>query len=214
MDITYFGLSSFRLRGKNATVVCDPFKPEMVGLKFPKTKADIVTVSHDHDDHNAVDRVEEGAFVVRGPGEYEIKGVVIEGFSTYHDEEQGAQRGKNTIYHMQIEGVNVLHLGDLGHMLSSELMEAIPRVDVLMTPVGGHYSLDAATAVKLINELEPAIVIPMHYHTPGLNQEAFGVLAPLDMFLKEMGKEAVAPTNKLSVKAGKLPLETEVVVME
>jgi len=215
MDITYFGHSSFRIKGKTATVVTDPYDPVDVGLKFPKhIAADIVTVSHGHKDHAAVAQIEENPYVVRGPGEYEIKGVGIIGLSTYHDEEKGVKRGKNTIYRIEIDGVALVHLGDLGHTLSTDQVDALDGVGILMIPVGGVYTIDPATAVEVINELEPSIVIPMHYGRADLNQKEFGGLAQLSAFLKEIGKEDVAAQPKLSITRDKLPAEMQVVVLE
>lgn len=215
MDITYLGHSSFKLRGKQATVVTDPFKVSMVGLAFPKhTTADIVTVSHDHEDHNEVKAVEGNPFVVRGPGEYEVKGVGIVGVGVFHDETLGAKRGKNTIYRIELDGIAIVHLGDLGHELSSAQVDSLDGVDILLVPVGGTYTIDAATAVKVVGEIEPTIVIPMHYNRPGLDQKTFGSLLGVDAFLKEMGKADVAPQAKFSITKEKMPEEMQVVVLQ
>lgn len=215
MDITPLGLSSFRIRGKGAVVVTDPFDTATVGLKYPRgVEADIVTVSHDHSDHNAITNVTGTPYVVKGPGEYEIKGVIIEGIPTFHDDSKGEVRGRNTMYHFLIDGINILHMGDLGHMLTAAEIEKLGNVDILLLPVGGHYTVDAKTASELIGEIEPTIVIPMHYGRPALNQQIFGQLTGVDIFLKEMGKETVTPVPKLSVTKDKLPEELQVVVLE
>lgn len=214
MDITYLGHSSFKLRGKNATVVTDPYAEDLVGLKFPRhTSADIVTVSHEHTDHNATDQIEGSPFIVRGPGEYEIKGVSIVGELAYHDNEKGGKRGINTIYRIEIDGVSVVHLGDLGHMLSTSEVESLDGVDVFLVPVGGFFTIDAATAANLVNEIEPSIVIPMHYQRPGLSPK-FSELAPLSAFLREIGKEGVSAQPKLTLTKDKIPEEMQVVVLE
>ena len=206
MDITHLGHSSFRIRGKNAIVVTDPFDP-VIGIKFPKHfAADIVTVSHEHKDHNATGEVEGSPFIVRGPGEYDIKGVGIVGQSVFHDEKKGAERGKNTIFRIEVDGVSIVHLGDLGHLLSSDEVEALDGVDILMIPVGGVHTIDATKAVQIINDIEPSIVIPMHY---GIN-----ALSPVSVFLKEMGKESIVPQPKLVISKDKLPSEMQVVVLE
>jgi L-ascorbate metabolism protein UlaG (beta-lactamase superfamily) len=132
----------------------------------------------------------------------------------FHDEQKGALRGKNTIYRIEVDGVSIVHLGDLGHMLTSEELEALDGVNILMLPVGGLHTIDAAKASHLINEIEPSIVIPMHYGRPELNQKIFGTLAPLSVFLKEIGKEGVAPVPKLVISKDKLPTEMQVVVFE
>lgn len=214
MDISPLGLSSFKIRGKNATIVVDPYDSTFVGLKFPKkVEADIVTVSHDHKDHNAVSQIEGTPYVVSGPGEYEIKGVSVIGFSSFHDTKMGAERGRNTMYRIEVDGVAILHLGDLGHALSSEEVESLDGVDILMVPVGGTATIDAPTAAAIVKELEPSVVIPMHYAQTGL-ASGFAALTPVSTFLKEMGVEAVAPQPKLSLSKDKLPEQLQVVVLE
>jgi L-ascorbate metabolism protein UlaG (beta-lactamase superfamily) len=214
MDITYLGHSSFKLRGKQATVVTDPFGGR-VGLPYPKhTAADIVTVSHDHDDHNAAGIIEGNPFIIRGPGEYEIKGVGVVGLGVYHDDEKGAKRGGNTIYRIELDGVSIVHLGDLGHELSSAETDSLDGVDILLVPVGGVYTIDAAQAAKVVGEIEPAVVIPMHYFRPGLDEKTFGGMAPVDTFLKELGKADISPQSKFSVTKEKLPEEMQVVVLQ
>lgn len=214
MDITPLGLSSFKIRGKNATIVTDPYDSTAVGLKFPKkVEATIVTVSHDHADHNAVAAVEGSPFVVRGPGEYEIQGVSVIGFSSFHDSEKGAARGRNTIYRIEVDGVAILHLGDLGHALTSEEIEHLDGVDVLCIPTGGDVTIDAATAMAIVKEIAPSIVIPMHYLRPGLSK-TFAALAPVTAFLKEMGLESVTPQPKLTISKDKLPEQMQIVVLE
>lgn len=215
MDIYPLGHASFRIRGKGATIVTDPYDASMVGLKFPKNiEADVVTISHDHNDHNAVSTIGGQAFVVGGPGEYEIKGVHIRGISSFHDGVGGAKRGKNTIYHMEIDNLRLAHLGDLGHTLSSGDIEELGEVDILFIPVGGTFTIDAKAAAQIVHDIEPAIVIPMHYQRAGLNSQVFGDLSPVRDFLKEMGKEGVVPQPKLSVTKDKLPEEMQVVILE
>jgi len=214
MDITYLGHSSFKIRGKTGTVVTDPYNAE-VGLKFSKhVEADVITVSHDHGDHNAVSQVEGTPFIIHGPGEYEIKGVGVVGLSVYHDDQKGALRGRNTIYRIEIDGVSIVHLGDLGHMLTSDQVDELDGVNVLLVPVGGFHTIDSAVAVHLINEIEPSVVIPMHYGRPELNQKIFNQLSPLSVFLKEIGKEDTTPQPKLVLSKDKLPAEMQVVVLE
>jgi L-ascorbate metabolism protein UlaG (beta-lactamase superfamily) len=185
MDITSLGHSSFRIHGKIATVVTDPFDSAFIGLKFPKhVAADIVTVSHGHEDHNATSQIEDNPFIVSGPGEYEIRGVGIVGIASHHDAEK---KELNTIYRIEIEDLSIVHLGDLGRMLTSEEIDELDGVDILMIPVGGTYTIDATLAAKLASEIDPSIVIPMHYQRPGLKFD----LAPVSAFLKEMGQESV-----------------------
>ena len=123
MEISFLGHSSFKLKGKTGSVVTDPFDPQMVGLKYSGVEGDIVTVSHEHDDHNRVSLVKGAKKVISGPGEYEILGISILGFPSFHDDRKGSVRGKNTIYVFEIDGLRLAHLGDLGHALSEELVE-------------------------------------------------------------------------------------------
>ena len=215
MEITYLGHSSFKLRGKTVTVVTDPFDTIAVGIKFPKhTSADIVTVSHDHNDHNATNTVEGSPFVVSGPGEYEVKGVGIVGIGVFHDDANGAKRGKNTIYRIELDGVSIVHLGDLGHTLTSDQVDGLDGVDILLIPVGGVYTIDAKIAREVVTAIEPSVVIPMHYHSFDLDQKAFGSLAAVSVFLKEIGKENIPLVPKFSVTKDTLPEELQVVVLQ
>jgi L-ascorbate metabolism protein UlaG (beta-lactamase superfamily) len=208
VDITWLGLSCFRIRGSQAVIITDPFPPGL-GYTLGKQTADIVTVSHPHPSHSYDQGINSEHRLVKGPGEYEISGVLILGISTYHDSVKGQSRGKNTIYLMEIDGVNVLHLGDLGHVLSDEQVEEIGNVDVLLLPVGGVSTINAAMAAEVMRKLEPRVVIPMHYKTDKSSRD----LEPVENFLKEMGQTQVEPRPKLNVSRTNLPLTTEVVVL-
>ncbi len=215
MDIFPLGHSSFRIKGKTATIVTDPFDPTFVGFPFPKhIAADIVTVSHDHRDHNATSLIEGSPYVVNGPGEYEVKGIEVIGIPSFHDTQKGSARGSTVLYHIAIDGVNIVHLGDLGCTLTSDEVERLDGVDILCIPVGGTVTLDANQAASLISELEPSIVIPMHYKTPRHDKKTFGDLSDVSSFLKIMGKEEVRPVPKLSFSKDKLPAVMQVVVLE
>lgn len=225
MEIRYLGHASFYLGAKNAKVVMDPFDPEMVGLSYPQVKADIVTVSHQHQDHNAVSLVkptqrvdrtsdEPAPFIISGPGEYEIRGTRILGIDSFHDNKEGAKRGRNTIYEVIIDGVNIVHLGDLGHKLSQEQLDALNNVEVLLAPVGGVYTVNPEQIKEIINLLSPNIVVPMHFYQKGMKPETFGQLATVEDFLKLMEAENVKTLDKLVVEEGKLPEETEIVVLK
>ena len=209
MDIISLGHSSFKLKGKTVTLVTDPFNSVSTGLKFPKhTACDIVTVSHTHEDHNDVSQLEGDPFVVQGAGEYDIKGVDIIGFTTEHG---GDQPVKNTVYRIEMEDLNIVHLGDAGRVLTAAEIDVLDGVDILFVPVGGTYTIDSVQARKIIAEIEPKIVIPMHYDRPGI---AIKDLASVSAFLKEMEKEQVVAQPKLSISKGKLPEEMQVVVLE
>lgn len=214
MEINFLGHSCFRIRGKEAVLVTDPFDP-YIGFKLPKVAADIVTISHGHQDHNNREAVSgttkrKKPFVITGPGEYEIAGVSIFGVTTFHDTSRGSKRGKNTIYVITLDGMRVAHLGDLGHKLTESQLEEVNGADILIIPVGGTYTLDAKEAVEVIGQVEPKIIIPMHYRLPGLTIK----LDPVEEFLKEMEAEAIQPVPKLVISKDKLPEEKEVVVLK
>lgn len=169
MDITYLGHASFRIKGKNAAIVTDPYDSQKVGFKFPSgIEADIVTISHQHTDHNFADAVKNYSKVIAGPGEYEIAGVSIIGFPSFHDDKKGEERGKNTVFVFEIDDMRIAHLGDLGHELSSDTLEEMGSIDILMIPVGGKYTIDSQGAVKVMQSIEPSIILPMHYFVPEL----------------------------------------------
>lgn len=210
MEITHLGHSSFKIKGKTATLVTDPFSEVMTGLKFPKVEADIVTISHDHEDHNQANLVGGNPVVFRGPGEYEVKGIKIVGVATFHDNEKGAKRGRNTVYQIKMDNLTLVHLGDLGHKLETEDVEKLNGVDILLIPVGGDFTLDAKAASKVVAQFEPKVVIPMHYQAPKLTFP----LASVNKFLEEMGQEKVSPQAKLTVSPDKISEELQVIVLE
>lgn len=211
MDIYWYGQSCFRIKGKSATVILDPYDSEYTGLKLPakEMEAQVVLSTHNHNDHNNVGVVSGDPLVITGPGEYEVKGVTVNGVSVYHDSSSGSERGSNTIYHLIIDGINVVHVGDLGHLLTEEQISQIESTDILLVPVGGLYTINGETAAKAVAQFEPKIVIPMHYKLPGLKFELEGV----ETFLKEMGVENIEPISKISVTKDKLPEETTVVLL-
>jgi L-ascorbate metabolism protein UlaG (beta-lactamase superfamily) len=208
LDVTWLGHGCFRLRGRSAAVVTDPYPPA-IGLKLSRLDADLVTVSHEHENHNYTQVVRD-AYEIRGPGEYEVAGVSVIGVPTYHDAEKGAKHGRNTVYLIEIDDVRVCHLGDLGHKLDDAEAEAISAPDVLLVPVGGHTAIDAAQAAEVVRQLEPRYVVPMHYAIPGLKLQ----LDSLDRFLKEMAVTASEPQPKLSVQKSSGEYDTKVVVLE
>jgi L-ascorbate metabolism protein UlaG (beta-lactamase superfamily) len=175
-----------------------------------KLKTDIVTVSHQHEGHSYVTGVEGDPKSVLGPGEYEIGGVLIIGVATFHDSVRGAQRGKNTVYVMEVDEMAVCHLGDLGHVLTAEQVEELGDVDVLLLPVGGVSTINAPTAAEVVRQLEPRVVVPMHYKTPVLKWE----LEPAERFLKEIGAKQVSSQPKLSFTRTSLPDSTQVFLLD
>ena len=215
MDITYLGHSSFKIRGKLATVVTDPFDSKTVGFKYPSVEADIVTISHDHADHNRADLVKGVKKIVTGPGEYEILGVSIIGISQFHDEEKGQKRGRNTLYVFEVDGVRAAHLGDLGHELSDEVVNQIGDIDVLMIPTGGFFTIGAKEAVEIVTKIEPYYVIPMHYKVEGINLDTFSELSPVEEFLTSSGL-SVEKLSKFSIKKDEVIEDqgTKVILLE
>lgn len=207
MDITYLGHSSFKIKTKTATVVTDPY--------LGKSEADIVTISHEHSDHNNLEKVSGYKKVLNGAGEYEVMGVSVLGFNTYHDDKKGEERGKNVIYVIEAEGLRIAHLGDLGHELSTELVDDMGSIDILMLPVGGVYTIDAKQAASVVSKIEPYYVIPMHYKNSKLKSDVVEKLSPVEDFVKELG----APSEtlpKLSIKKVDITEDqnTRVVVLE
>lgn len=209
MDITWLGHSCFKIKGKQATIITDPYSPDL-GYSLGKQSARIVTVSHQHPGHSYTESIAGEPRIVHKPGEYEIGGVIIIGMTTYHDSEKGATRGKNTVYLMDVDDISICHLGDLGHMLTDEQAEEMENVEVLLIPVGGMSTINAPIAAKIVRQLEPKIVIPMHYKTPALK----GDLEPVEKFLKEVGAEGIQPQPKLSINKSTLPLTTQVVLLD
>jgi len=210
MKIFWYGHSCFKITTKQAIIALDPFGKE-VGLRPPRFQADIVTVSHDHYDHNNTSSLQGNPFVIDGPGEYELKGVAIQGVDSFHDQKQGKERGLNTIFVIEAEDLKVCHLGDFGQKeLTNGQLDKLGQVDILMVPVGGVYTIDAEQAVNIINQIEPKIVIPMHYKIPKLKVKLKG----LEEFLEEIGvKEEIV--EQLIIKKKDLPKEeTKLVIMK
>ena len=208
-ELTWLGHACFRLRSRDVVIVLDPVGRHL-GYDISRVKADIVTISHHHSGHDAADQLRGEPKIIDGPGEYEIKDVFITGIRAFHDTEQGARFGYNTIYAIQLEDMIFCHLGDLGHALTSDQVEHIGSVDVLMVPVGGG-SLSAAKAVEVISQLEPGLVVPMHYATseasvaPGIDT--------LDKFNREMGHHEAVARDKLTVRRSDIPEQTQIVVL-
>ena len=209
-----FQISVSNSRDHEANIVIDPFSEEATGLKLPNLSDDILLVTHNHKDHNNVKDVKGTPFLVQGPGEYEVKGVFIQGIPSFHDDKEGKEKGQNTIYIIEAEDMRFCHLGDLGQkQLKDEQLEKIDSVDVLMIPVGGEYTIDSTSAQKIISQIEPKIVIPMHYALPKLKFK----LDEVSKFLKTMGKkDEIAPVDKLTIKQSALPKEgtTEIIVLQ
>jgi L-ascorbate metabolism protein UlaG (beta-lactamase superfamily) len=205
MEITWYGLSCFRLtERKHATIVTDPYNGKL-GLPQLKLKSDVVTISHDAKGHNYGTAISGKTHTLTGPGEYEIGNVFITSIITDNSEE--AKR--NILFMFDFDGVTVAHLGDMNTVPKQAQIEALEQVNVLLVPVGGGNSLNAAQASELVSMLEPNIVIPMHYALPGLKVDLEGV----DRFLKEMGVTEPTEESTLKISKGNLPEETETVIL-
>lgn len=210
MEITWLGHSCLRLRGRDATVVTDPFD-RTLGYPPIRTSADVVTISHHEPHHDYVQAVGGNPTVVDGPGEYEIAGVLIHGVATRRDRGRETPKPRNTAYVIRIDDLVVCHLGDLDQPLNADQIAAMKEADVLLIPVGGNCTISAAEASEVVAQLEPRLVIPMHYRTEatrGLN------LDPVDRFCREMGVTPEAPQARLSVTKSTLPESATVVLLD
>jgi L-ascorbate metabolism protein UlaG (beta-lactamase superfamily) len=208
MEITWLGHACFRIKSKEAAIVTDPYD-DSIGLKLGKVTADILTISQGHGDHNNRAAVTGEPKIVDGPGEYEIRGVLITGIQTSLDEGSG-KLGTNTVYLIETEDLVVCHLGDLGHVPTPEQVEQMSNVDILMIPVGGSHTLNAGQAAEAVSLIEPKIVIPMHYKTDGLKLE----IDTVDKFCREMGVKSPLLQPKLTVTKNTLPAEQQVMLLE
>jgi L-ascorbate metabolism protein UlaG (beta-lactamase superfamily) len=178
--IRWWGHACFSITDREGTcVMTDPF-PEGYGYPRPGAAPQVCLITHEHRDHNGIENVLGHPIALRGTGMHETAGLRFKGVATYHDSQQGAARGPNTVFVWKMGGLRIAHLGDLGHVLTEEQMEALGRVDVLMVPVGGFYTIDAPQAVQVIRRLEARIVLPMHYKTPAIPKSP---VAPIDALL-------------------------------
>ena len=216
MIIQWYGQACIKVQTKpgpngEVTVLFDPYDPK-IGLKLPKLTADVVAVSHDHHDHNYLSAVGGDYFLIKGSGEYEVKQTFIYGIPGWHDDSSGSERGAITMYLLQAEGLSLAHLSDLGQaQLTDEQLEQLDGVDILVLPVGGIYTIGAKQAAAIVAQVEPRIVIPIHYNLPGLKLSA--TLETVDKFVREMG---VTPQteDKLKITKRDLPQEeTRLVIL-
>lgn len=206
MELTWYGLSCFRItERKQATIVTDPYR-KTSGLPELKLKADVVTISHNAPGHSYTGAISGQYRTVDGPGEYEIGGVFITGIATFGDDEETS---RNVLYVFDYDGVTIAHLGDMQKVPTQKQIEALEQVNILLVPIGGGNSLNATQGAELVSMLEPNIVIPMHYALPGLKFE----LENADRFLKEMGVTDVKEETSLKISSSRIPEETETVIL-
>lgn len=212
MKIRWMGHACFLITSRDGVrIIIDPYVVGG-GVEYSpiRESADVVLVSHDHDDHNNVSAVQGNPEVVRGSGRKTGRGVQFNGIATYHDTSGGKQRGTNTVFCFVLDDIKLCHLGDLGHVLSPEQVDKIGPVDVLLVPVGGMFTIDASLASQVCGQLKPGVVIPMHFKTP----DCVYPIAGVDDFLK--GKEGVRRTgsSEVELEGEKLALGTEIVLLE
>jgi len=219
MNIVWHGQSFFEIGVKNGKeaetkIVIDPFEGDFIGLKFPKIEGDIVLVSHDHKDHSNTKAIGGTPFVIDTPGEYEVKDVFIKGISAFHDDTEGKERGNVIMFTIESEGMKIGFLSDLGQKeLTSQQIDDLGDVDILLIPVGGKYTIGSKEASTVISQVEPGVVIPMHYKIPNLKID----IDDVSKFLKEMGEEKIEPLPKLKITLKDLPSskddETKIILL-
>lgn len=215
MEIKWLGHACFLITAHDGKkILTDPYKPGSYGgaVGYGKIEdvVDIVTVSHTHDDHCGTSELNGSPQIIGEPGEHTVQGIKFKGIASYHDTKKGSERGKNIIFTFEVDEMNVCHLGDLGHTLTDEIASEIGKVDILLIPVGGFYTIDANEATEVVAKLNPHIVIPMHYKT-----EVLGFpIDSVERFLE--GKERVkrVGSSTLEIKKEGIPTETEIVVLE
>jgi len=208
MKISYLGHASFLIESQGQYLLTDPCD-ERSGYRPWKGPVDVVTVSHDHYDHNAVEQLQGNPRIIKAQtAPVEAGGFTVQGFRSYHDKKQGQERGVNYIYKITAENLNLVHMGDQGTLLDQDLLEKIGPVDILMVPVGGRYTVDAAEAAQIVTQLKPSIVIPMHYKTPQGKVD----VAPVEKFISQYEKVVKRP--ELTITAQELPQAMQVIVLE
>ncbi len=207
MKINWLGHASFLLEVLNKTIITDPIN-EKAGYKVYNKRVDYVTVSHEHWDHNQVHALLGEPMVINTLGSYHSEGINFEGIASYHDPQQGRLRGSNIIFKINAEGINLVHLGDLGHLLNEKDIQALGEVDILLIPVGGTFTIDAREAFNLVNKLNPKLVIPMHYQTPHLSFQ----LAPVEDFTRHF--DIVVKKPYLEISKNNLDQENKVILLD
>jgi len=212
MKVKWLGHASFLITSdKGVKIITDPYQaggPIQYGeIKGP---ADVVTVSHEHVDHNNVAPIEGNPQIIRDTKPAEIKGIKFKGVATFHDQNKGKDRGNNTVFCFEVDNIRVCHLGDLGHMLSDQEVAQIGKVDILLTPMAGLFTINAEVATAISNQLKPKVIIPMHYK----NERCVIPVSTVDDFLKGKKNVTRMDSSEIEFKAGKLPTETTIIVLK
>lgn len=206
LQIRWHGHACFEITN-DVTIITDPHDGKSIGIPVPAITGDIILVSHDHYDHNSVKTVEKtGAKIITDGRKRTIDSVQIQGYDSFHDEDKGAKRGENNIYKFICDDITFCHLGDLGHELDQSVIDQIGPVDILFIPIGGTYTLDAVHAWKVVNEIKPRIVIPMHFKIEGLSLPITGI----DPFLEQNNFKMLKVGNEIDIEKDELPKDPEV----
>jgi L-ascorbate metabolism protein UlaG (beta-lactamase superfamily) len=214
MKVKYYGHAAFLITSdRGTTIITDPYKPGAFGaMSYGKIsdEADVVLVSHDHDDHNSSGELPGNPEVVRTPGRRSVHGIEFNGIPTFHDTSSGRERGENIIFSFTVDGITFCHLGDLGHALSQNEVEAIGAVDLLIIPVGGFYTIDSKVASEVAHQLNPSVIIPMHFKTGKCELP----ITPVEEFTEGKAKVKVMNSSEVSLHKSDLPKETEIIVLQ
>jgi L-ascorbate metabolism protein UlaG (beta-lactamase superfamily) len=215
MNIKWFGHASFGITGSDGIcIITDPYESGSFdnALKYPpiKDKADIVTVSHQHADHNAVDSIDGKPEVIDKTGSQTVKDIEFVGIPTFHDTDEGAERGENIIFVFTLDGIKMAHLGDLGHIPDDEILKTLRSVDILFIPVGGHFTIGPEEAKDIVEQIKPGIVIPMHYKT----EKCDFPIQPISEFTKRMTYNIKdIHSSEFEVSIENLPDETQILIL-
>lgn len=211
MKIEFLGHSCFKLTESTGTsVVCDPYSPK-TGYDMPEVTADAVTVSHHHFDHDNISAVKGNPVIIDKECRYGLPGVEIEAIKSFHDGQRGKLRGENVIFKFRMDGIDICHLGDLGEACSSELIDALLPVNVLLIPVGGVYTIDAKMAKEYVDRIMPDVVIPMHFREKGCNIDIDKVDEFIDMFDEEYIEQTDG--NAIELMRSDLNGDTKVILL-
>lgn len=215
MKIKWYGHAAFLITSdQGIKIILDPYEPGAFGgqLSYGKIPdaADIVLTSHDHADHNFTKGLPGNPEVVRGSGVKTIKGISIKGIPSYHDPSRGKERGENVVFNLLVDGIQLCHLGDLGHVLEERELREIGSVDILLVPIGGYFTIDAGEATQIVNRIKPRVVIPMHFKT----EKCAFPIAPVDDFLKDKPSFKRMGSSEVSYSKATLPPQMEIVVLE
>lgn len=207
-DIRWFGHNCIRIRAREATVMMDPVG-KGTGYSMTKQTADIVTLSHQHDGHTNTGQIKPDFVVLDGPGEYELHGVFVYGYRTYHDRTKGAEHGYNTVFSVRMDGIRFTHLGDLGQMPGDDVLEELEGTDVLFVPAGGGPVLPPTEMAELVGVISPKLVIPMQFQTTNGDKERGDVAE----FARHLSLPLPEAEEKLVLKSSDLPEKMGIVVL-